>query len=132
MILLFYLNYWEVPWGFDYETCHRQRTGGSSFSQFTDIPRTKSVDDYQYGGVWNGYDCTAWCLYRTQWKARELTTKLFICRQTGKLEPKMANSMSMYENIIICADIIKEWISVRDHFITKEISIGDYVLSEVN
>jgi tRNA (guanine37-N1)-methyltransferase len=35
----------------------------------------------------------------------------------------------MYENIIICAGIIKVDQRVRDHFITKEISIGDYVLS---
>jgi tRNA (guanine37-N1)-methyltransferase len=42
----------------------------------------------------------------------------------------MANTMSMYENIIIlCGHYKGVDQRVRDHFITKEISIGDYVLS---
>jgi tRNA (guanine-N1)-methyltransferase len=50
------------------------------------------------------------------------------CRQTENLEPKNGNTMSMYENIIILCGHYGAEISVRDHFITKEISIGDYVL----
>src|SRR5690606_2442613 len=46
------------------------------------------------------------------------------------LNQKMANKMSMYENIIILCGHSKGVAQrVRDHFITKEISIGDYVLS---
>lgn len=46
------------------------------------------------------------------------------------LNQKMANTMSMYENIIIlCGHYKGVDQRVRDHFITKEISIGDYVLS---
>ncbi|MFT5753456.1 MAG: tRNA (guanine37-N1)-methyltransferase, partial [Flavobacterium sp.] len=46
------------------------------------------------------------------------------------LNQKMANSMSMYENIIIlCGHYKGVDQRVRDLHITKEISIGDYVLS---
>lgn len=46
------------------------------------------------------------------------------------LNQKMANTMSMYKNIIIlCGHYKGVDQRVRDHFITKEISIGDYVLS---
>jgi tRNA (guanine37-N1)-methyltransferase len=46
------------------------------------------------------------------------------------LNQPMANKMSMYENIIIlCGHYKGVDQRVRDHFITKEISIGDYVLS---
>ena len=43
---------------------------------------------------------------------------------------KMANSMSMYENIIIlCGHFKGIDYRIREHLITKEISIGDYVLT---
>jgi tRNA (guanine37-N1)-methyltransferase len=46
------------------------------------------------------------------------------------LNQKMANTMSMLRNIIIlCGHYKGVDQRVRDHFITKEISIGDYVLS---
>lgn len=46
------------------------------------------------------------------------------------LNQKMANSMSLLKNIIIlCGHYKGVGRRVRDHFITKEISIGDYVLS---
>jgi tRNA (guanine37-N1)-methyltransferase len=37
----------------------------------------------------------------THLKAKEPTTRLFICRLMETLNQKMANTMSMYENIII-------------------------------
>ena len=46
------------------------------------------------------------------------------------LNQKVANRLSLYENIIIlCGHYKGVDQRVRDHFITKEISIGDYVLS---
>src|SRR5690606_32469010 len=46
------------------------------------------------------------------------------------LNQQIANSMSMVENIIIlCGHYKGVDQRVRDHFITREISIGDYVLS---
>ena len=42
----------------------------------------------------------------------------------------MANALSLKENIIIlCGHYKGVDQRVRDHFVTKEISIGDYVLS---
>lgn len=43
---------------------------------------------------------------------------------------KMANTMSMYENLIIlCGHFKGIDYRIREHLITKEISIGDYVLT---
>ena len=43
---------------------------------------------------------------------------------------RMANSMSMYENIIIlCGHFKGIDYRIREHLITKEVSIGDYVLT---
>lgn len=43
---------------------------------------------------------------------------------------KMANSMSMYENLIIlCGHFKGIDYRIREHLITKEVSIGDYVLT---
>ena len=43
---------------------------------------------------------------------------------------KMANNMSMYENIIIlCGHFKGIDYRIREHLITKEVSIGDYVLT---
>ena len=43
---------------------------------------------------------------------------------------KMANTMSMYENIIIlCGHFKGIDYRIREHLITKEVSIGDYVLT---
>jgi tRNA (guanine37-N1)-methyltransferase len=46
-------------------------------------------------------------------------------------EPKMANTMSM-RILSFCGHYKGVDQRVRDHFITKEVSIGDYVLSEEN
>jgi tRNA (guanine37-N1)-methyltransferase len=48
----------------------------------------------------------------------------------GETLNQKINTMSMYENIIIlCGGYKGVDQRVRDHFITKEVSIGDYVLS---
>lgn len=47
-----------------------------------------------------------------------------------RYEQKMANRLSMTENLIIlCGHYKGVDERLREHFITKEISIGDYVLS---
>ena len=94
--------------------------------------KQKSVDDYQYGGsagmVMNIQpidDCI------THLKSlRNYDEIIYMSPDGATLNQKMANLMSMYENIIIlCGHYKGVDQRVRDHFITKEISIGDYVLS---
>ena len=90
------------------------------------------VDDYQYGGgagmvmmIQPIDDCI------THLKSQRHYDEVIYMTPDGEtLNQKMANTMSMYENIIIlCGHYKGVDQRVRDHFITKEISIGDYVLS---
>src|SRR5215216_8169740 len=94
--------------------------------------KQKSVDDYPFGGgagmvmtVQPIDDCI------THLKSqREYDEIIYMSPDGETLNQKMANTMSMYENIIIlCGHYKGVDQRVRDHFITKEISIGDYVLS---
>lgn len=57
--------------------------------------------------------------------------KLFTHRQMGKpFNQPMANSMSMLNNLIIlCGHYKGIDYRIREHLITKEISVGDYVLT---
>lgn len=94
--------------------------------------KQKSVDDYPFGGgagmvmtVQPIDDCI------THLKSERKYDEIIYMTPDGEtLNQKMANTMSMYENIIIlCGHYKGVDQRVRDHFITKEISIGDYVLS---
>lgn len=92
----------------------------------------KNVDDYQFGGgagmvmMIEPIDA---CI--TQLKSeREYDEVIYMTPDGETLNQKMANSMSLLENIIIlCGHYKGVDQRVRDQFITKEISIGDFVLS---
>ena len=92
----------------------------------------KNVDDYQFGGgagmvmMIEPIDA---CI--TKLKAeREYDEVIYMSPDGETLNQGMANRMSMLENIIIlCGHYKGVDQRVRDHFITKEISIGDFVLS---
>ena len=61
---------------------------------------------------------------------REYDEVIYMTPDGETLNQKMANTMSMYQNIIIlCGHYKGVDQRVRDNFITREISIGDYVLS---
>ena len=61
---------------------------------------------------------------------RDYDEVIFLTPDGDTLQQKMANQLSLAENIIIlCGHFKGVDQRVRDHFITKEISIGDYVLS---
>lgn len=61
---------------------------------------------------------------------RDYDEIIYMTPDAPTLNQKMANSLSMVENIIIlCGHYKGVDQRVRDLFITKEISIGDYVLS---
>lgn len=94
--------------------------------------KQKSVDDYQYGGsagmVMTVQPIDA-CITHLK-SQRDYDEIIYMSPDGATLNQKMANSMSLYENIIIlCGHYKGVDQRVRDHFITKEISIGDYVLS---
>lgn len=92
----------------------------------------KNVDDYQFGGG-AGMVMTIEPIDRciTKLKSeREYDEVIYMTPDGETLNQQMANSMSLYQNIIIlCGHYKGVDQRVRDHFITREISIGDYVLS---
>ena len=67
----------------------------------------------------------------TELKSKRHYDQVIFTSPDGKqFTQKMANDMSLYENIIILAGHYKGIDQrVRDHLITLEISIGDYVLT---
>lgn len=94
--------------------------------------KQKSVDDYQFGGgagmvmsIQPIDDCI------TKLKSeRDYDEVIYMTPDGETLNQSMANGMSLLKNIIIlCGHYKGVDQRVRDHFITREISIGDYVLS---
>lgn len=92
----------------------------------------KNVDDYQFGGgagMVMMIEPIDLCITKLK-SERDYDEIIYMTPDGETLNQKMANKMSMYENIIIlCGHYKGVDQRVRDHFITKEISIGDYVLS---
>ena len=94
--------------------------------------KQKSVDDYQYGGS-AGMVMTIQpiddCILHLK-SQRNYDDIIYMSPDGETLNQKMANSASLYKNIIIlCGHYKGVDQRVRDLHITKEISIGDYVLS---
>jgi tRNA (guanine37-N1)-methyltransferase len=97
------------------------------------------VDDYQYGG---GAGMVMMCEPLTK-AIEELAAQRKPARPAGGFDEiifltpdgetfnqKMANSLSLKENLLlICGHYKGIDERIRQHFVTKEISIGDYVLS---
>jgi tRNA (guanine37-N1)-methyltransferase len=90
------------------------------------------VDDYQYGG---GAGMVMMCEPLAKAidelsKQRSYDEIIFLTPDGETLNQKIANSLSLKENILmICGHYKGIDERIREHFITKEISIGDYVLS---
>lgn len=94
--------------------------------------KQKSVDDYQYGGG-AGMVMTcqpiADCIEALQ-KEREYDEVIFMTPDGERLNQSIVNQLSLYKNIIILCGHYKGIDErIRELYITKEISIGDYVLS---
>lgn len=94
--------------------------------------RQKGVDDYPFGGgagmVMMVQPIDA-CITHLK-SERDYDEIIYMTPDGETLNQGMANKMSMLGNIIIlCGHYKGVDQRVRDHFITKEISIGDYVLS---
>ncbi|MHC5353537.1 tRNA (guanosine(37)-N1)-methyltransferase TrmD [Myroides sp. LJL115] len=92
----------------------------------------KNVDDYQFGGgagMVMSIEPIDRCISHLK-SQREYDHVIYMSPDGETLNQQMANSMSLLKNIIIlCGHYKGVDQRVRDHFITKEISVGDYVLS---
>lgn len=92
----------------------------------------RQVDDYAYGGgagMVLMIEPIASCLayLKTQ---RQYDEIIYMSPDGVLLDQRLANGFSLLKNIIIlCGHYKGVDERVRDHFITKEISIGNYVLS---
>lgn len=92
----------------------------------------KQVDDYQYGGgagMVMMIEPIDKCISALKAK-RNYDEIIYMTPDGETLNQGIANQISIQENIIIlCGHYKGVDQRVRDHFITREISIGDYVLS---
>ena len=92
----------------------------------------KQIDDYSFGGgagmvlMIEPIDA---CISALK-AGRNYDEVIYLTPDGHTLNQPMANALSLKENIIIlCGHYKGVDQRVRDHFVTKEISIGDYVLS---
>jgi len=90
------------------------------------------VDDYQYGG---GAGMVMMCEPLAQAieslsKERKFDEIIYLTPDGELFDQPMANQLSLKENLlIICGHYKGIDERIREHFVTKEISIGNYVLS---
>ena len=96
------------------------------------IKKQKQVDDYPFGG---GSGMVLMiepidnCISKLK-KKRKYDEIIYLTPDGEKLNQKISNEFSNKKNIIIlCGHYKGVDHSVRDHLITREISIGDFVLS---
>lgn len=96
------------------------------------VSRHRKVDDYPFGGeagmVMTVQPIDA-CISALK-DNRDYDEVIFMTPDGETFDQPMANSLSLLNNIIILCGHYKgiDW-RVREHLITKEISIGDYVLT---
>ncbi len=92
----------------------------------------KQVDDYQYGGgagMVLMIEPVDRCLQQLK-KERNYDEVIFMTPDGVLFDQPTANRLSLLKNIIILCGHYKGIDQrIRDHLITREISIGDYVLS---
>jgi len=92
----------------------------------------RKVDDYPFGGeagMVMKVEPVDRCLQYLKGE-RDYDEVIFTSPDGDILNQPMANSMSMLENIIIlCGHYKGVDYRIREHLVTKEISIGDYVLT---
>lgn len=94
--------------------------------------RHKNVDDYSYGGgsgMVMMIEPVARCIEALQ-QQESYDETIYLSPDGELLTQKTANRLSLLKNIILLCGHYKGIDErIRDHFITSEISIGDYVLS---
>ena len=122
---------------FDHSILKRARQKGLfevrviNLREYTTYARAQ-VDDYQFGGgagmvlmiepLVNAIEALK--------KERDYDEVIYLTPDGETFNQKMANAMSLKNNLLlICGHYKGIDERVREHFITREISIGDYVLS---
>ncbi len=96
------------------------------------INKHGQIDDYQYGG---GAGMVMMCeplanAIEELQQAKKFDEIIFMTPDGESFNQKKANQLSLKENIlIICGHYKGIDERIREHYITQEISIGDYVLS---
>ena len=92
----------------------------------------KSVDDYQFGGgagMVLMIEPIDKCISKLK-NERQYDEVIYLSPDGEKLDQSIANKFSLFNNLIILCGHYKGIDQrIRDNLITKEISIGDYVLS---
>ena len=96
------------------------------------LGKHRQVDDYQFGGgagMVMMAEPLANCIEQLQGE-RTYDEIIFMTPDGQRLEQQTANRLSMKENLmILCGHYKGIDERIREHFVTLEISIGDYVLS---
>lgn len=122
---------------FDHSILKRAQEGGHVEVQVHDLRdyslnKQRQVDDYAFGGgagMVLTIEPIARCIRQLQ-SERPYDEVIYVTPDGERFAQKTANRLSMVENLIIlCGHYKGVDERVRAHFITKEISIGDYVLS---
>jgi tRNA (guanine37-N1)-methyltransferase len=96
------------------------------------IQKQKQVDDYAFGGgagMVLGIETIARCIRQLQ-SERTYDEIIYMTPDGERFDQKIANQLSLKGNLLmLCGHYKGVDERVREHFITREISIGDYVLS---
>jgi len=94
--------------------------------------KSKSVDDYQFGGgagMVMKIQPIADCIDDLK-SQRDYDEVIYMTPDGELLKQPLCNRLSLYENLIVLCGHYKGIDErLREHYITREISIGDYVLS---
>jgi len=122
---------------FEASIVKRAIDGGKAEIHFHDLREFslnnyKQVDDYPYGGgagMVMMIEPIDKCISKLK-AQRDYDEVIYMTPDGETLNQPIANQCSLYENIILlCGHYKGVDQRVRDHFITREISIGDFVLS---
>ena len=96
------------------------------------IGKNKKLDDYQYGGgsgMVMMVEPVAKCIEHLQ-EQNTYDEIIYMTPDGKRFDQSEANYLSMKKNLILlCGHYKGVDERIREHFVTKEISIGDYVLS---
>lgn len=100
--------------------------------EYSTDEKHRAVDDYAYGGgagMVMMIEPVDRCLQRLK-AQRDYDEVVYMCPDGELFDQPMANRMSLLNNIVLLCGHYKGIDErIRQHLITKEISIGDYVIS---